>query len=283
MKNILITGVSTGIGLATAQYFISKNDYRVIGTIRNPDDGDKVYAQLGPNFIPILLDVTKMDSIKEGYNKIKLLCPEGLSLLVNNAGIAVSGPLKELELSDFEKQMDVNVNGVLRVTNTFLPLLGATLDTKIPPGTIINISSVSGIFNTPLLGPYCISKHALESMSDIYRRELSIYGIKVIVIEPGPTKSEIWSKAKKDSDKFLHTDYGRIWKGMVRRVEKSESSAIDVNILAEKIYKVYRKKSPSNRYIVTKNKFINWFTFYLVPDRIIDIGLKKALMKGIKR
>ena len=190
-KNILITGVSSGIGLSCATYFIEQKKYNVYGTIRNETDGIRVKKALGGNFFPVIMDVTDLKSVKLAFEDLENRCKDGLSLLINNAGIAVPGPIKDIDIEDFCKQMDINVNGVLRVTNVFLPLLGACLTSSLKPGHIINIGSVSGIFNTPFLGPYCVSKHALESLSDIYRRELSLYDIKVTVVEPGPIKSKI--------------------------------------------------------------------------------------------
>lgn len=283
MSNIFITGVSSGIGLAIAEYFLSKERYHVFGTVRQKSDAQSVKKKLGLNFTPILMDVTDESSIKLAYTSLKNQCRDGISLLVNNAGIAVAGPLKHITAADLKKQLDVNLIGVLTVTNTFLPLLGGDLDSKYPPGKIMNVSSVSGLFNAPFIGPYCISKHALESLSDVYRRELSIYGIKVILIEPGPTKSEIWAKTNDISDKYLDTDYGEIWKTMTKTVEKTEKRAIPARQLAEKIYKVYKKRNPAARYIVTKNKFANWCFFYLVPTTIKDYFIKASLKKVIKK
>ena len=112
-------------------------------------------------------------------------------------------------LSDevFRAQIEVNLFGVRNVTNTFLPLLGASKDFKGTAGKIINISSLSGIFNTPMNGAYCVAKHALESLGEVYRRELMMYGIQVCSIQPGPIQSKLWDKNISAMDAYLDTDY----------------------------------------------------------------------------
>ena len=109
-------------------------------------------------------------------------------------GVDIQYDAIEVKLENFEEQLDVNVKSMRRITNLFLPLLGAHLDYKYNPGRIINMSSISGLFSSPFNGSYSISKHAVESMTDVYRRELRQFGIKVIAIEPGPIKTKIWQK-----------------------------------------------------------------------------------------
>lgn len=278
-KNILITGVSSGIGLACASYFIEQKTYHVYGSIRKETDAIRIKKALGDNFFPVLMDVSNIKSVQHAFEKLKIQCKDGLSLLINNAGIGVAGPIKDIDIDDFIQQMDVNVNGVVRVTNVFLPLLGASLTTTFPAGQIINISSVSGLFNTPFLGPYCVSKHALESLSDIYRRELSLYDIKVTVVEPGPTKSEIWSKMLTAQEKHMDSDYRRIWKNMSKRVAAFEANAINAEVLAKKIHQIFLLKKPAPRYIVTKGKFKTWFSSYVLPNRLVDFIVKRMLKK----
>lgn len=283
MRSIFITGASTGIGKVTAQYFLSKGPYQVFGSVRKITDAKRLSVELGKNFHPIIMDVTDMESIKHAYDQISNLAPNGLELLVNNAGIAISGPLKDVPINELEKQIDVNVIGILRVTNAFLPLLGASLSTPFQPGKIINIGSISGLFASPMLGPYCISKHAVETISDIYRRELSIYDIKVVCMEPGPIQSEIWDKAKVDIDRYLDTDYGAFWKRLPKVLEKNVENALPTITLAKKIYRISQKKSPKPRYIVTRGRVFSWAFVYLIPERMKDFFVRRMLRKTILR
>ena len=196
MKNILVTGASTGIGYYTVKLFLEKG-YFVLGSVRKKEDADRLKNDFGNNFHPLIFDVSDQFGINQALEEAdKILANNGLACLVNNAGIVVSGPLQHLSVEELHRQFDVNVYGVLRVTQAFLPYLGAQVPAKYPPGKIVNISSVSGFVTAPFLGAYAMSKYALESMSDAFRRELSIYGIDVVIIEPGAVSTEIWDKAK---------------------------------------------------------------------------------------
>jgi len=195
-KYVFITGVSTGLGYASAKYLI-QNGIAVFGSIRNKQDGERLRNDFGDLFIPLLFDVTDRSARKDQIETIaKQLQGAPLTALVNNAGIAVPGPMALISEEELQHQMDVNFFAVASIIKECLPLLGAYKGFMGTPGKVINISSVAGLFNSPFNGAYCISKHALESLSDVYRRELMMYGVDVILIEPGPIKSAIWEKTK---------------------------------------------------------------------------------------
>ena len=179
-KYVVVTGTSTGIGHASAAELIA-HGYHVFGSVRNEADGERLQAELGPAFAPLVFDVTDSDAVYSAAEAVEdVLGDDNLVGLVNNAGIAVAGPLMDIEMDKVRHQFEVNVLGVLTVTQAFLPLLGACEDASEPPGRIVNISSVSGHTAYPFLGPYCASKHALEAFSDSLRRELLLYGVDVI-------------------------------------------------------------------------------------------------------
>jgi NAD(P)-dependent dehydrogenase (short-subunit alcohol dehydrogenase family) len=202
---------------------------------------------------------------------------ETLSGLINNAGIAIPGPLEHLSEEQFEKQLDVNVKSIRRITNLFLPLLGAKPNSSKPPGRIINISSVSGLFNSPFNGAYSISKHALESMTDIYRRELRQYGIKVIAIEPGPIKTEIWKKNLNKMDEFKDSDYYEVLQKADKIIENAERNALPAESVSKLIAKCLVAKRPKTRYIVHKGKFVFRLMAYYFPDKLSDWLVHKTL------
>lgn len=279
---ILITGVSSGIGLTLAQYLLKSGRYKIIGSVRKKEDAKVLEDSFPKDFKTILLDVCNSESITASFHQVKSFCAsDGLYALINNAGIAIPGPLKEMPISDFEKQMDVNVNSIIRVTNTFLPLLGTDHSLNRNPGRIINVGSISGLFLTPFLGAYCISKHAVENISDMYRMELGIYGIKVTTIEPGPIKTNIWDKSLEYKDQYLETDYGKVWKTLPSRTKKSEENALSADVLCRKVEKILKMKQPGKRYIIDRNKFSKWIAAYMIPrsllQRIMRIYLTKAL------
>ena len=208
MKHVLITGVSTGIGYAAAQAFTLKG-YHVYGSVRRQEDAEKLQRALGPQFSPLLFDVTDHLAIADAAMKVEAeVGQEGLACLINNAGMSTSGPLMLQPLDDIRRQFEVNVIGLFAVTQAFLPLLGAQQNVTHPPGRIINISSVGGKVAAPFVGAYVGSKHAVEGMSHSLRRELQLYGIDVILVGPGPVKTAIWEKpSARELGIFSGSDY----------------------------------------------------------------------------
>ncbi|MBA4210573.1 MAG: oxidoreductase, partial [Parvibaculum sp.] len=196
MKSVVVTGVSTGIGNAAARV-LAKKGFRVFGSVRKEADAAALKKDLGESFVPLVFDVTDEAGVARAAAEVRAaLGGEKLAGLVNNAGIAVSGPLIDLDPDEFRKQMEVNVTGPFLVTQAFAPLLGTDRALKGEPGRIVNISSVAGIRAMPFLGPYAASKFALEGFSEALRRELMMFGIDVVVIGPGPVKTAIWDKAE---------------------------------------------------------------------------------------
>ena len=281
MKNIIITGVSTGIGYEIALLFCQKG-FRVFGSVRKESDAQRLKAALGDNFVPLVFDVIDNKAILEAAEMVKSrVGKEGVSLLVNNAGIAVFGPLQHIDNEAIIHQFNVNVMGVQRVTQAFLPLLGATFDKNTPKGKIVNISSVSAIITTPFLGPYCASKAALNSLTDALRRELLLFDVPVVLVQPGPIKTPIWNKAREVVNTYANTDYEALFKASQKSIERSERQAIDASVVAQLIYKIYNTSKPKTRYIVTKNntiiKLISW-----LPPKWFDGIMKMQLAKSLK-
>lgn len=279
MKSVLITGVSSGIGKACALYFIEKG-YQVFGSVRRPEDAQSILKGADDQFIPLIFDVTDDSSIAQAVTRVEsLLKGPGLDVLINNAGMSVNGPLAYISLEEFATQLDVNVLGVMRVTQAFLPLLGFNNDR--PKGHIINISSGSGRVTRPFMGPYSASKYALESISDGFRRELLDFGIKVTIIEPGPIKSEIWNKAKGNGKghKYEHTPYKAIYDKLDVMVGKMEAMALDTNEVAALIYEVAEGRKNRTRYLIAPKKWLFWLAIHVFPDRVLDNMFSKQFAK----
>jgi len=275
VKNIVITGVSSGIGRASLDLLHEKG-YHIFGSVRNQADADKLSKIYPDRFTPLLFDVQNHDEVVRASKIVFEHC-ETLAGLINNAGIAIPGPLEHLSEQQFEKQLDVNVKSIRRITNLFLPLLGTKPGSAKQPGRIINISSVSGLFNSPFNGAYSISKHALESMTDIYRRELRRYGIKVIAIEPGPIKTEIWKKNLNKMDEFKDSDYYEVLQKADKIIENAERNALPVENVSRLVAKCLTVSRPKTRYIVHKNKFAFRLMAYYLPDKITDWLVHKTL------
>ncbi len=211
---IVVTGVSTGIGRDAVRY-LSARGYFVFGSVRSQEVKAELEAAYPNDFEALVFDVTDTQAIGEAASRVAVhLGNRRLTALVNNAGIAEGGPLQLLEDERFARQLDVNVKGTRNVTNAFLPHLGVPgSSTEHPegrPGKIINISSISGIFNTPINGAYCVSKHAMESLGEVYRRELFPFGIDCVSIQPGPIASDLWNKNVGSLDRFSDSIYGNM-------------------------------------------------------------------------
>ena len=277
-KNIIITGVSSGIG-RDALRLLHQKGYHIFGSVRKETDAKLLIEAYPQGFTPLIFDVQDQDAVSQAAKVVYDTC-DRIDALINNAGIAVPGPLQFVSEADFEKQMDVNLKSVRRITNTFLPLLGATTDFKGAPGRIINISSVSGLFSSPFNGPYSISKHALESMTDVYRRELRRYGIKVMAIEPGPIKTKIWGKNLNSMAQFADTDYYDILQKADKMIENTEKNALPVARTSNVILKCITKKHPKTRYIVHKNAFVFKIVANYLPDKLVDWFIQRSFSLG---
>ena len=276
MKNILITGVSSGIGLHTANYFLARG-WRVFGSVRN--ELDAIALTRNENFLPLIFDVRDENAIRASAEKVAdVLGGEMLDILVNNAGIAVNGPLMHVDIADFERQLDVNVTGTLRVSQAFLPLLGASLQFNGTPGKIVNIGSVSGKFTTPFLGPYSASKFALEAISDALRRELVLYKIPVSLIQPAATKSAIWEKGKQAPTYTNGTDHEGFERFREKLIAKEEKMALETDHVAKVIWDIAQSKKPMARYLITRNNLL-YRVFFSAPDKMVDRFFRKIFEK----
>src|SRR5215471_19013364 len=208
MKQVVITGVSTGIGHASTKVLIDRG-FRVFGSVRREVDADRLQREFGENFVPLLFDVTNEAAVQLAADKVGHdLGARTLDGLVNNAGIEVTGPLAHLPVDQFRQQLEVNLVGPLIVTKAFLPLLGSDLARKGKPGRIVNISSTSGKIAGPFTGAYSASKFGLEGFSESLRRELILFGIDVIIIRPGAVVTPIWKKSDTGvTERFRETPY----------------------------------------------------------------------------
>ena len=283
MKNIFITGISTGIGYSATEHFLNLG-YRVFGSVRKAEDQQRLEEVFGKRFpkqlVVLMFDVTNENQVLIAAERTKtLLGGESLTALINNAGYAQGGPLAMLPDQIFRQQIEVNLFGVRSVTNSLLPLLGASKKFVGKPGKIINISSISGIFNTPMNGAYCVSKHALESLGEVYRRELSMYGIKVVSIQPGPIQSKLWDKNSHAFDQYMETDYSVMAQKSVTIFNDAQKNAISASTIAELIEKIIDSRSPLHGYIVSKNKFINTIVAKYTPSSIVDYFFQRYFSK----
>lgn len=270
MKSIVVTGASTGIGKDAARILI-ENGFRVFGSIRKQEDAERLVGEFGENFVPLIFDVTNEGAVYAAANQVRdELRGETLFGLVNNAGVAVAGPMMYLPIQSFRQQLEINVTGQLIVSQAFIPLLGADRSLKGTPGRIVNISSGSGKSASPFAGAYVTSKHALEGLSEALRMELILYGIDVIVVAPGPIVTPIWDKAElEDPDQYRDTDYYEAGIKFQKYVIKRGRNGLPVEKVSEVILKALTTDKPRVRYRITPQPFRSWL-MSLLPKRFID-------------
>lgn len=271
-KTVVITGVSSGIGFATAQMLIGRG-YRVFGSVRKAADGERVREQLGEAFTPLLFDVTDHAALPAAVAQVQAAVGEaGLAGLINNAGVAPAGPLMHTPMSEVRQAFEVNVFGMLAVTQAFLPLLGASASARHAPGRIINVSSVSGGITFPLVALYGMAKHAVEALSDGLRRELSIYGIHVSAIEPGPIKTPIWEKGSQDktSDDYANTDYAEAMAAMPAMVAGELKRAKPMQVVLDAMLHGLESPRPKARYPLLGIWYLRNFIPTALFDRILN-------------
>ncbi len=282
MKSVVITGVSTGIGWGATKVLIGKG-FRLFGSVRKQADADRLKAEFGESFVPLIFDVTDEAAIKRAAEEVRAaLNGEKLFGLVNNAGIAVSGPLIDLDPDEFRKQMEVNVTGPFLVTQAFVPLLGADSTLRGNPGRIVNISSVGGKRAFPFIGAYAASKFAIEGFSEALRRELMLFGIDVIVIGPGAVKTAIWDKAEEiDLTPFGNSPYLPILKNFQKNFVEQGRHGFPPEKLGRLIHKVLTIENPKVRYSMNPASIVEKAVTTLMPKRRLDgiIGKRLGLTK----
>lgn len=270
MKSVVVTGASTGIGWGTAKV-LTKKGFRVFGSVRKPTDGERLTCELGSDFVPLVFDVTDAAAVKAGAETVaKALGGEPLFGLVNNAGIAVPGPLLHLDIDEFRHQLEVNVTGQLIVTQAFAPLLKADATKRTKPGRIVMISSVGGKNASPFVGPYNASKFALEGLSESLRRELMLFGIDVIVVAPGAVATAIWDKAETvDVARYANTAFAPGLIAVRDYMLASGRKGFKPERLGRAVWHALTTVKPKVRYTVTPDPFQNWMVNTL-PKRMVD-------------
>ncbi|HTR83165.1 MAG TPA: SDR family NAD(P)-dependent oxidoreductase [Reyranella sp.] len=280
MRSVVISGVSTGIGFGLAQE-LGRQGIRVFGTIRDAALEASLRGPLGPDFVPLVLDVTDRAAIDRAAATVARETEgSGLFGLVNNAGICDPGPLANIAPEALRRHLEVNVIGVLNMVQAFLPLLRKSDAGR--PGRIVNISSVSGKIAYPFMGAYAASKFGLEAMSDSLRRELMVYGVDVILIEPGSIDTPIWDKANHISKSFADTDYAPLFE-YVDLVADNRRNAQPVSRVADRVLKGLTAAKPKTRYALPDKWLLYWMLPRLLPDRLLDRIIYKALdMKRVK-
>ena len=264
----LVTGASSGIGQACATRLLDLG-FHVLAGVRKLED---VPARTEA----LKLDVTDEADVAAAAERVGA----ELQVLVNNAGVAVSGPVEVVPVEDWRRQMEINLLGQVAVTRALLP---AVLRAR---GHIVNMSSIGGRVANPLFGPYSASKFALEAMSDALRREVAPQGVRVVVVEPGGIATPIWEKGHADADRMLEgaspdaaRRYGALIDAVRRSTRRLAEEGLPPEAVADVVGKAVTAQRPRARYVVGRQAQVQAVTARLLPDRAFDALVARYLRR----
>ncbi|WP_099037738.1 SDR family NAD(P)-dependent oxidoreductase [Mycobacterium neglectum] len=272
MPTALVTGASRGIGKGIVEHLAARG-WDVIAGVRSQQDADAV-TKLAPQRVSsVILDVTSADDITALEGSL----PDGLDAIVNNAGIAVGGAMETLSSDEWRKQLEINVIGALAVTRAVLPRLRKSR------GRIVFISSVNGRMSMPLVGAYAASKFALEAAADALRMELTPWKIRVVVVEPAQTDTDMWRTADtmvEDLEAGLSAEhrglYAKHIAGFKKMIPMSQKLAVPTEKVSAVVEEALTAKRPRARYIVGLGPRAQVALMSVMPTKLRDIALRKV-------
>jgi len=271
---ILVTGASSGIGRACALRF-AELGYRVLAGVRNAAAGDALKASAA-GIEPVILDVTLADSIQR---TVEMIGDGALTGLINNAGISAIGPLELVSLDAWRHQFEVNVIGLVAVTQALLPSL------RRGKGRVVNIGSIAGRSALPGTGAYDSSKFAVEAITDTLRMEVQTFGMHVSIIEPGAVATAIWQKALAEIDDLTHGSkpelrelYGPLMRNLRKETERSANKAAPAEAVINAVEHAMTARRPKTRYLIGNDARF-FLMLNLLPDKWRDWLILSELNK----
>lgn len=275
MRTVLVTGCSTGIGEATALR-LDRQGWKIFAGVRREADAERLRQRSTGSLVPVILDVTDTATVEAVAKEIgDQAGAAGLAGVVNNAGVGRGGPLEYLPLDEWREQLEVNVIGQIAVTRAALPLI------RQGQGRIVFIGSIGGRIGSPLLGPYAASKFALEGIAEVLRHELRPWGLKVVLIEPGAVKTEIWHKGRATADELerrLPAEALQRYRDQFDRIRKGFERAERMGVPAEKVADVVERAltadRPRARYLVGPDAKVVGTLSRVLPDSVKDLLLR---------
>lgn len=271
MKSVLVTGASTGIGRATVLH-LDQRGWRVFAGVRREEDAASMREAGSERLEPLMLDITDPAQIAAAAERMGAETGQtGLAGLVNNAGIAVPGPLETLPIEDFERQIEVNLTAQVAVTQAMLPAIRSAR------GRIVFITSIGGLMAFPMFGAYHAAKFGLEAVGDVFRQELRPWGISVSVIEPGSIATPIWDRGEAEVDAIAaragdgHEQlYGEAIEAYREVARKTGERGIPPEKVAVRIEHALSARRPRARYLVGADARGQAFASRFLPDRLVD-------------
>jgi NAD(P)-dependent dehydrogenase (short-subunit alcohol dehydrogenase family) len=272
---VVVTGASTGIGEASARH-LSRLGFDVVAGVRSEEAASRAREA---GLSPVLLDVTDAASVAAAAGFVEARVGDrGLDGLVNNAGVAVSGPVELIPLDEWRRQLEVNLIGQVAVTQALLPAL---LRRR---GRVVMVSSIGGRVAAPLFGPYSASKFGLEAVSDALRREVAELGVRVVVVEPGVIATPIWDKGIAVGDEIVargdptaRARYARLIARIRAAAEANARNGLPTSVVAEVIGEAMTADRPRTRYLVGRDAKVRARLARVLPDRAFDALVARAL------
>lgn len=277
-RAIVITGCSSGFGRITALH-LARHGWFVFATVRKEEDQRDLLteaARLGckEHLAIILCDITQPEQVAALSEQVAAETNR-LDALLNNAGTAYAAPLELLALDDLRAQLEINVVAQVGVTQALLPLL------KAAKGTIINVSSVSGRIATPVVGAYAASKFALEAISDSWRVELARFRVRVVIIEPNSSSTNIWhTSSKQASDRleaYRNGPYRRLLNVTEKMAARIPSTGFPPQLFADTVQQILNTRRPHTRYVVPRKSAWLVRLRCFLPDRLWDRQIRRMM------
>jgi NAD(P)-dependent dehydrogenase (short-subunit alcohol dehydrogenase family) len=269
MRTVLVTGASTGIGRATALR-LHADGWRVFAGIRDPADGESLRQATSERLVPVTLDVTAPEQIAAAAELIERESEGGLDGLVNNAGVAIPGPLETVPLEDFRRQIEVNLVAYVAVSQAMLPQI------RRAEGRLVFLASIGGRVAFPFGGPYHASKFATEAIGDVFRQELRPWGIRVAIIEPGSIDTPIWERGKRKGEEIeaksprTNLLYGAALEKFKKVIEDTAERGIPPEKVADAIAHALESDRPKSRYLVGLDAKVQARLKPLIPTAVFD-------------
>ncbi len=278
MRNVVVTGVSTGIGRG-AVTVLAGQGWHVFGSVRTAADARALGQELGDRFTPLVFDVEDDAAIAAAAGLVRgRLGGRTLDGLVNNAGSSFSDPLLVQSVADFRRQVGINLVGMFAVTRAFAPLLGADPALAGPKGRIVNISSVGGRMGPPFLGAYAASKHGVEGFSESLRRELQLVGVDVVIVAPGSVATAIWDKTEAmPLDHVAGTVWDKPYRAFIAWMVENGRKGLTPEQVGAVIATALTTPKPKVRYEAVKGRFANATLPSLLPRRAVDRLMGKQI------
>jgi NAD(P)-dependent dehydrogenase (short-subunit alcohol dehydrogenase family) len=278
VRSALVTGSSTGIGRATALR-LDRDGWRVFAGVRRTRDAESLRAAGSERLVPVTLDVTDGAQVAAAAALVgEQVGKAGLDGLVNNAGIAVLGPLETIPVDDFRRQIEVNLTGQVAVTQAMLPLV------RRAPGRVVFVSSIGGRMALPFGAPYHAAKFGVEAVADCLRQELRPWKIDVSVIEPGSIDTPIWERGERIADEVASRApaaqdelYGQTIERFRAAVRRTADRGIAPDRVAKAVAHALTARRPRTRYVVGADARGQALARRLLPDRAFDRMVARAM------